>query len=390
MRRLMSVLLWSVLSAAFIGPGTVTAASRAGHQFGFDLLWALTFSTIACVILQEASARVTAVSGLPLGKALARRFPGVAVLVVASVVLGCAAYEAGNILGGIAGLRLVLDVPARVMAVAVGAIAALLLWFGSVTRVAHVLGCVVAVMGIVFLATAIALQPALTDILKGALVPRIPAPLPEGYALLAIGLVGTTVVPYNLFLGSGLAAGQDPRELRVGLTIAIVLGGVISMAVLVVGTSVVGNYSFAALADALGSWGRPFIAIGLFAAGLSSAITAPLAAALTVRSLSKHAFADGGNANSTAAYRLTWIVVLLAGVGFGVADAKPIPIILLAQALNGVLLPFVGVALLILVNDRKVLGDEEVNSGAGNLALVAVVAVTVGLGGWNVYQALTV
>lgn len=61
--RIASVLLWSVVAAAFIGPGTVTTTASAGAAHGYTLLWALVFSTIAMVLLQEASARITVVSG---------------------------------------------------------------------------------------------------------------------------------------------------------------------------------------------------------------------------------------------------------------------------------------------------------------------------------------
>ncbi len=109
MRRLSAILLWSVIAAAFIGPGTVTTAAAAGAGFGLALLWTLVFSTVACLVLQEASARLTLVSGRNLGQALRHRYPAgftgtaVLLLVLGGIVLGCAAYEAGNILGGVAG-----------------------------------------------------------------------------------------------------------------------------------------------------------------------------------------------------------------------------------------------------------------------------------------------
>ena len=108
MSRWSSILLWSVLAAAFIGPGTVTTAASAGASFGFALLWALLFSTLACVVLQEASARLTIVSGQSLGRVLRLRYPGtwlgtaMLLLLFGAIVVGCAAYEAGNILGGVA------------------------------------------------------------------------------------------------------------------------------------------------------------------------------------------------------------------------------------------------------------------------------------------------
>ena len=98
MKRLLSILFWSVIAAAFIGPGTVTTAASAGAQFRYALLWALVFSTLATVVLQEASARVTVVSGYNLGEAIRAQFRGravgavVLVLVLGAIVLGNAAY----------------------------------------------------------------------------------------------------------------------------------------------------------------------------------------------------------------------------------------------------------------------------------------------------------
>ena len=74
--RILNVLFWSVVSAAFIGPGTVTTATKAGAVFQFDLMWALMFSTFACLLLQEASARVTIYSIMNLGQAIAKQFEG--------------------------------------------------------------------------------------------------------------------------------------------------------------------------------------------------------------------------------------------------------------------------------------------------------------------------
>ncbi len=68
--KLLNILFWSVISAAFIGPGTITTASKAGALFGFDLLWALVFSTFACLVLQEAVARLAIHSGTNLGEAI--------------------------------------------------------------------------------------------------------------------------------------------------------------------------------------------------------------------------------------------------------------------------------------------------------------------------------
>ncbi|MEM9595852.1 MAG: Nramp family divalent metal transporter [Acidobacteriota bacterium] len=391
-KRLLGVLAGAVVAAAFLGPGTVTTAARAGSAHGPRLLWALLFATVACWVLQDAAARLTLASGHPLGEALRRRFrsgaSAVAVLwlVVGAVVVGCAAYEAGNILGGVAGAQLALPASKTVLTLVSGGAALALLWFGSTGAVVGVLGMLVAVMGLGFLATAVGLVPAPAEVARGLLVPSVP----EGGALLVLGLVGTTVVPYNLFLGSGLARGQDPGEARLGLAVAIGLGGLISMAVVVVGGAVVGDFSFGAVAEVLGNrlggWAVGAFGLGLFAAGFSSAVTAPLAAAITARGL----FAEGADDPRWHArgwrFRVVWLGVLGAGVTFGLLDVRPVPVILLAQALNGILLPVVAVFLMVVVNDRRLMGGA-VNGPAANLLMGLVVAVTTALGARGVLRA---
>jgi manganese transport protein len=388
MKRLLQILVWAVIPAAFIGPGTVTTAASAGASYGYALLWALVFSVVATATLQEASARLTVVSGRNLAEAVRDRFRGgaagllVVILVLGAVVLGNAAYEAGNILGGAAGAQLGGGIPTWAATLAIGITAAAVLWAGTPRAVARLIGAMVAVMGVTFLVTAILLQPDPAELLRGALRPAVPA----GAGLLVLGLVGTTVVPYNLFLGSGIAYGQTVREIRVGLIIAVALGGLISMGILVVGASVVGEFSYPALADTLsgrlGSWAGPLFAWGLFAAGFSSAITAPLAAAVTARGLFGWDERGWG-------YRAIWIGVLAVGIGFGLAEVRPIPAIILAQALNGVLLPFAAVFLMMIVNDRRLMGDEGINGRGANALMGAVVAATLVLGVSGVIRAGT-
>jgi manganese transport protein len=394
MQRLIQVLFWSIISAAFIGPGTVTTAASSGAHFGHALLWALVFSTVACLVLQEAAARVMVVSDRSLAQAIRRQYragsAGVLImgLVLGAIVLGCAAYQAGNILGGVAGARLGARVSPRFFTLGVGAAAGLLLWFGTTERVARLLGVVVAAMGLTFLACAVLVRPAVGSLLRGAVVPSLPA----GSSLLVLGLIGTTVVPYNLFLGSGIAGGQKLSEMRFGLSVAVVLGGLISMGVLVAGTAVTGPFTFeslsAALEHRLGAWAAGLFAFGLFAAGLSSAVTAPMAAAVTARGLFDRGDGDRWSDRSLR-YRSVWLGVLAFGIAFGLADVRPIPAIIAAQALNGVLLPFVAVFLFVVVNDRSLVGERGLNGAFSNTVTAVVVGVTIVLGAYKTAQAVT-
>jgi manganese transport protein len=384
-KGLLAVIFWSVISAAFLGPGTVTTAAVAGVSFRYALLWALAFSTIACLLLQEAAARLTVVSGRDLGQAIRAQYPTGAGrllasgLALAAIVVGCAAYEAGNLLGAVAGAGLSLETGPRTLTLVIGGVAACLLWIGTPALVARLLSLAVALMGVAFLVTAFLLRPPPGAVVAGTLAPGLPA----GSGLVALGLLGTTVVPYNLFLGSGLARGQDLREARLGLAVAISLGGLISMGVLCVGAAVDGPFSFQALATLLagrlGGWAGDLFAWGLFAAGFSSAVTAPLAAALTARGLlAREAERTGWGARGWR-YRGVWGVVLASGLLFGVSGVHPVPAIVAAQALNGLLLPLAAVFLLGAVNDRRLMG-EAVNGALSNSLMALVVAVSLLLG----------
>ena len=103
-----------------------------------------------------------------------------------------------------------------------------------------------------------------------------------------------------------------------------------------------------------------------------------MAAALTARSLLGEKDDPKWTENSLR-YRAVWLGVLVTGMAFGIADVRPIPVIILAQAFNGLLLPLVAVFLWIAMNDRDLLG-EGVNSRLQNLVMGVVVLVCVGLG----------
>ena len=387
-KRILNILFWSVVSAAFIGPGTITAASKSGAGFGTDLLWALLFSTLACLLLQEAAARLTIVSGKNLGQAIVEQFarsrgkPLVVTLVLGAIVLGAAAYEMGNLLGAVAGFRLIFDVPSYVLVLSIGIAAALILSIPSLKIISTIMGFMVLIMGVGFLITAFLIHPSLGEIAKGAFVPQIPEKAEAG--VLVLGLIGTTIVPYNLFLASGLSnQKQSTGEMRLGLAVAIVLGGLFSMAVLIVGTSVTGQFSFEELSKALqleiGLAGKYLLGFGLFAAGFTSTVTAPLAASITLKSLFGNKNPQKWQAGSLN-FKIGWIVVLAIGVAFAVSGVKPIPAIILAQALNGFVLPFISIFLFVVINNPAITGKGNVNPRWLNILMILVIFVTLVIG----------
>ncbi len=405
-KRISSILFWSIISAAFIGPGTVTTATQAGVYYNFQLLWALVFSTFATLLLQEASARLTIQTKLNLGEAIARQFEGkpsktvVLLVIIVAIILGCAAYEAGNILGAVAGLVLIFDIPYYYFVVGIGLLAIMVFSVRSVHTIAKVLGVVVFLMGIAFLTTALSLNPDWSEVAKGAVMPIIPNS--SGAGLIVLGLIGTTVIPYDLFLGSGaLDKKQTIKEMRFGLSIAVILGGVISMSIMGVGSAITEgmsesaranmDYSYDMLKDTLeiitGEYAIYIFGFGMFAAGFSSAITSPLASAITARSLFSNKKNEHKWKPGAIYFTLTIVGVLGTGLTFGILNIQPIPAILIAQAFNGLILPLVAVFLIYVINDANIMGRENLNGWVSNFFMGFVLWVTMILGFTNISKA---
>ncbi len=343
-----------LVTAAFLGPGTLATATLAGAQAGYALLWVLPLAVGLAYVLQEAAARLQLTTGRPLAQLIRSSLgsspgPGwwLAAIAVGAVVLGAAAFQAGNLAGAVLGLEGLAGGPRAAWIIAVADVAFLLLWFGAYRLVATVLAGLVALMAGAFL-----LQLALVGVdlsqLAGGLVPS------NTDLRLALALVGTTVVPYNLFLhGSAIQASHPDHDsshitgMRYDLAASLVVGGLVTAAVLLSaaatlqGQDVTSAAEMAAtLGPALGPLAQGALSIGLLAAGLSSAITAPLAAAWAVDQLRDR--------RSDRPARAVSIPVLAVGTLVALLPGEPVPLILAAQVANGFLLPLLAGILLLL------------------------------------------
>lgn len=375
--KISSVILWSVISAAFIGPGTITTAFTAGAQFQIELLWAVVFSTLACIVLQEVSARITIATGFSLGKNLSKKYgeqKGTRIqwLVALPVLLGCAAYEAGNILGAVSGLSLLFASDGRWYTLGITIVAGFVLWQGGSRTISILMTILVGLMGISFLFLAIQSDFSIQQVVRSAWVPVIPG----GSEWIVLALIGTTIVPYNIFIGSAISKGSTVPLMRLGLSISVIIGGLITAWIMVAG-SVTGNFtSFQELATKLigtmgmvGSWA---LGIGLFAAGFSSAITAPYAASIIASAVL--------DSSDKKVIRMVWMSVLVIGFGFGISGMKPIPVILAVQALNGFVLPLLTYFLILLINDSQLIPSAYRHAVGYNLILLAILGTTILLG----------
>jgi manganese transport protein len=401
--RLKNIGPGALVAAAFIGPGTVTACTLAGANFGYVLLWALLFATVATIILQEMSARLGLVTQQGLGDNLRGmlqrsmwKWPLFALIIVA-LYLGNAAYEAGNLSGAALGLDALsssedsLFQPAVIL---MSLLATVLLWQGSYKHIEKILLVLVMLMAIAFIATFIMVKPDLAKMTSGLFQPQ----LPDGSLLTVMALIGTTIVPYNLFLHASavkakwssvdnLASARSDTAVAIGLggLITILIASTAAASMFGAGLHISGAGDMAQQLEPLfGSFAKAMLGLGLFAAGLSSALTAPLATSYAVTEILG---IKGGPA--TPVFRGIALSVILVGTLLALTGIKPISIIIAAQFANGLLLPVVAIFLLFAMNQKAMLG-KYTNTLLSNLLGVAVVLVTAALGGRLVLKALAV
>jgi len=167
----------------------------------------------------------------------------VVAIILGAIVLGNAAYEAGNIGGATLGLEAIFGMNYRSFYPwIIGFCAFVLLYIGSYKLLEKVLVSLVIVMSLSFLVTAIITKPDVLEVLKGLFVPSVP----QESILTIIALVGTTVVPYNLFLHASLVSEKwkspdDLSAVRRDTYISIALGGLVSMAVIIAATTIKGG-----------------------------------------------------------------------------------------------------------------------------------------------------
>ena len=381
----------ALVAAGFVGPGTVTTCTVSGASYGYTMLWCLLFATVATIIFQEMASRIGIATQEGLGENIRDRISNPAlkwiaiVIVIIAIFIGNTAYETGNITGGILGIQAVFDVPMIPIVIVLGILAFACMWVGSYKLVEKILTGIVVFMGIVLFLTALLSPVDWGAVAAGLFTPQLPAGQEASKGILtAVGLIGTTIVPYNLFLHASGASERfkDPEQIadaRFDCVLSIGLGGIISMAILVcaaanmhaAGITVTNGKDMAvALQPLLGNCATVLIGIGLLAAGFSSAITAPLSAAYAVNGV-----LGWGKTLKDLKFKIVWIIVLVAGCLMAVLLGKsPTELILVAQAANAILLPIMAFFVMYVANGKS-LGKWR-NHAFSNICGVIFICIT--------------
>ena len=378
----------AMVAAAFIGPGTITTASVAGATTGITLIWAIAFSIFATVLLQELAVRSALTTDRDLAT-LIRDFGAgywwglpMLLLIVLAVGVGNAAYQSGNLSGAGIGLSTAFGVNSGAVVLVCATVAAILIVINRYRLLERILVGLVAMMGLLFIGLALLLAPLLwsqPDV-------RLSPDFSDTNLTLILALIGTTVVPYNLFLHAtaarkhwqGSAMAEALSGARWESCVAIFFGGVTTTAIVVVAAALVPSAVdqppldavISAIEGQIPGSGATILGIGLFAAGLTSAIAAPVAAGWTICG------AMGWSVETDSLrFKIVALTVVVMGGFFAVVTSRPAALIVTAQVTNALLLPLIALVLMVVANSAllpSAYRNHIVLNGAAILVLVTV------------------
>ena len=356
-----------LVTAAFIGPGTLTVCTMAGVHAGTQLLWVVVLATLITIFIQNIAARIAWNTGSGLATSMIKNTAHpllrwfFLVLILAAILVGNTAYQGGNLSGAFLGFDKIVTLPSfsignqtfALRSLIIGVMAAWVLWKGNTRLIKNILLSVVLLMSASFLIAAILVQPNFMSLVKGLLLPQIP----QGDWKLVVALLGTTIVPYNLFLHAALVKSKNSQitslaALKRDTQYAVGIGGLISICIIIAASAVQGAEISSvtdlgrSLVPIYGNRAEYFVAFGLFAAGFSSAITAPLAAGYVAEECMQW---------SADSKKSKWVALLVLTIGLTMTlfELRPIEIIRLAQWANGLLLPLVGLFLWALMRKEQ-------------------------------------
>jgi Mn2+/Fe2+ NRAMP family transporter len=392
-----------VAASAGNDAGGITTYSVAGASFGYATLWMIFVMTFSLVVVQEMAARMGAVTGKGFSALIREKF-GVRPTLFAMLAL--LASNAATSVAEFAGIGAALELFGVSKYVSVP-IAAVVVWAlvvrGSYRNVEKVFLALSSVF-LAYVVAAFLAKPDWGEVLHATIVPQF-IPTPQ-FVLIVVATVGTTIAPWmQFFVQSNIVdKGVGIKDLalqRVDVIAGAISANVIAWFIIVTtgtvlfpqGIEITGaEQAAAALAPVAGQYATVLFAVGLAAASLLAACVLPLTAAYAIT----EAFGwERGIDRSWAeapAFNAIYTFVIFFGAAFVLIPGAPlITIMVLSQAVNGVLLPFLLLFMIRIVNDRRIMG-RYTNSRASNVlgwgTIVTVISLTVLLFGLQVGEKL--
>ncbi|WP_373057326.1 Nramp family divalent metal transporter [Zunongwangia sp. H14] len=367
-----------LVSVGYMDPGNWATDLAGGSQFGYSLIWVLLMSNIMALLLQSFCTRLGVASGLDLAQASRREYPkAVNFILYILAEIAIAACDLAEVVGMAIGLQLLFDIP-MVWGVCITVLDSFLLLFlinKGIRKMEAFIVALIAVIALCFFLEMFFAKPDVAEIATG-FIPSIP----DSRALyIAIGIIGATVMPHNLYLHSSLVQTRRTKKTRHGIrqvlrfnfldsAIALNLAFLVNAAILILAATVFyknGMYEVAEIEDAhklleplLGtSWAPVLFALALIAAGQSSTLTGTLAGQIVMEGYLNLRIQPWVRRLVT---RLIAIVpALLTVIYFG--EGATGELLVLSQVVLSLQLGFAVIPLVHFVSDKKLMKGFAIN-----------------------------
>jgi Mn2+/Fe2+ NRAMP family transporter len=384
-KRLLGIALGIVTSiGGFLEIGSITTAVQAGADYRYQLVWVIVLSTLCIALLIEMSGRFAAVSKHTIADAVRERFGFhfflVPLLLLFFVSLLVLAAEIG---GTAVAIEFVTGIHFPIWAIPVGLLAWGLLWYGTFSMIENG----VSMLGLITIAFVVAAYQLGPDwhAFGAGIAPSMPNKQPAHYWFIAVSILGASVSPYLFYFYSSGAIEEkwDATYLGSNRAVAAIgmgFGGFLSIAVLVVAALVfapkgIKLEEYKQLPLLLTSlWGR--LGLGIFAGCLfitCLGATTEIALALAYQIAQGLGWNWGEDLEPSddARFSVTYTVIILSATLLVLIGLDPLKMTTLSMALTAASLPVAIIPFLVLMNDRKYLG-EHTNGWLGNIAILMV------------------
>ncbi len=365
---------WSLLGPGIItaalvfGPGSLTVTSKLGALFGYQLLWLIVIAIFFMLIFTEMGARVGIVTNASLLTIIKNKWGKAAsILIGLSIFLITASFQAGNTIGASLAFAELFHTDTVPWVIAFTFIAMSLLFFRSFYKILEkVMIALVGLMLLSFIITLVLARPQLPN-LFGGFIPGIP----QGSEMLSIALIASSFSMAGAFYQSYLVKekGWKPTEMKQGKQesmVGILILGIISSFILINAAAILYPQGIQvnsatdmglALEPLYGNTATVIFMMGLFGASFSSLI----GNATIGGSLLADAFSLGNQLQSKAVRMMIMLVMLIGATVALIFGRLPLELIVFAQAITIIIAPLVGIALLVIANDKEIMGAAKNN-----------------------------
>jgi manganese transport protein len=393
-----------LVTVGFIDPGNWASNVAAGSEFGYQLLWVVTLSTIMLILLQHNAAHLGIVTGNCLAESATQHLPfWVSRPALATAVLAAVATAFAEILGGAIALQMLFHLPLKIGATLTTLVVAGLLLWNSYQRLEKIIVGFVSLIGLAFLFELTLIDTQWVTAAKGWVTPD----LPTGSILIVMSVLGAVVMPHNLFLHSEVIQNRQWNSQGEGAIIShlrfewldtlfsMMVGWMINSAMILLAAATFFQQKIKVtsleqaeqmLHPILGHSGAvaaTVFAIALLCAGLSASITAGMAGGSIFAGLFSQNY-DIRNPRSKIGIGITLGLALL-GVMFVTNSFKAL---ILSQVLLSIQLPITIVLQIYLTSSRSVMGTHA-NTAYGKLWLWLVAAIVIALNMILLWKAIT-